>query len=160
MTRHFGLPPREGERGFGRARQARPVATLVLSALFGILAAALATMSFADASGRYATIFHGPSLAAAIVSAGFGCWGYIWIARPRFAAHFRPAGDAFIDLARFFGKAGVALLIAFAVGRYGAPALGGGATGLMLCAVGGAAAAAAFQTVLAFVPAYEPDAGR
>ena len=159
MTRHFGLPPKPGDGGFRRARDAKPVSTLFVTAVFGIISAAVAALSFSEARDFFSNLFHGRSLIGAVVAAGFGCWLYIWIARPRFAAHFQPEGDAFSDLLRFYAKASLALIIVLAVGRYSSPVIGTLFSGFILCAAGGAAAAAAFQTVLAFVPAYETENG-
>ncbi|MEL7487341.1 MAG: hypothetical protein AAGJ87_09030 [Pseudomonadota bacterium] len=159
MTRHFGLPSRRGDTGFRRARDDKPAATFFVTAAFGVIGAAIAALSFSEARIIFADLFHGRSLIGAVFSAGFGCWMYIWIARPRFAAHFKPQGDAFSDLLRFYAKATFALLALLFIGRYAAPVIGALFSGFILCTAGGAGAAAAFQTVLAFVPAYEPENG-
>lgn len=153
MRRNFGLPSKDG--GFTRARDAKPLATLFVSGLFGVIGAAVAALSFSEARSVLSDLFHGRSLIAAVFAAGFGCWMYVWIARPRFAAHFQPQGDAFSDLIRFYAKAVIVLAGLLLIGRFATPAIGSIASVLVLCAAGGAAAAAAFQTVLAFVPAYE-----
>ncbi len=157
MKRNFGLPSKDA--GLARARDAKPVATLFVSAVFGIIGAAIAALSFSEARSILSNLFHGRSLVAAVVAAGFGCWMYVWIARPRFAAHFQPQGDAFSDLLQFYAKAVVSLVVLLAIGRFIAPSLGAIPGVMVLCAAGGAGAAAAFQTVLAFVPAYEPENG-
>ncbi|MEM9706799.1 MAG: hypothetical protein AAF850_12070 [Pseudomonadota bacterium] len=155
MSRHYGLPPKGDADRFHRARDARPVMTLCISAVFGVIGAAVAAISFNEARSTLDALFHGPSLVAAVLAAGFGCWTYVWIARPRFAAHFSRGGDAFSDLLRFYARAALALLVTLCIGRYIAPSIGSTATGMILCAAGGAGCAAAFQTVLTFVPAYE-----
>lgn len=154
MARQWGLPQKE-EEAFLRARRARPFATLGISAVFGILGAAISTLSFAGARGAIQHVFHGWSLIAAVIAGGFGCWLYIWIARPRFAAHFA-GGDDFSDLLRFFARAALALAAAFGAAQVFQFLKIETVSALLFCASGGAAAAAAFQTVLAFVPAYRP----
>ncbi|MEL7491397.1 MAG: hypothetical protein AAGJ73_11825 [Pseudomonadota bacterium] len=157
MNRNFGLPVKPGDAGFRSARTEKPVTTLLVTAAFGVIGAAVAALSFNEARGVFADLYHGRSLIAAVIAAGFGCWMYVWIARPRFAAHFKPEGDAFSDLLRFYFKAALSLLIIFFLGRFGAPIVGTLISGSLLCIAGGAGAAAAFQTVLAFVPAYETE---
>lgn len=157
MNRNFGLPTKPGDAAFRRARDERPLATLFITGIFGIIGAAVAAISFNEARVLFTSLFHGPSLAAAVLAAGFGCWSYVWIARPRFAAHFNGRNDAFSDLLRFFAKAAGILMALLLVGRFANPILGDMISGGLLCASGGAAAAAAFQTVLAFVPYYEPS---
>jgi len=157
MNRNFGLPVKPGDTAFRNARNEKPVTTLLITAIFGIIGAAIAAISFSEARDLFSTLYHGRSLIAAVLAAGFGCWMYIWIARPRFAAHFKPEGDAFSDLLRFYAKAAAALLGIYLLGRYGMPAIGKLFSGILLCIAGGAGAAAAFQTVLAFVPAYETE---
>lgn len=152
MPRQWGLPPKEDE-AFQRARRARPLATLGISAVFGILGAAISTLSFAGARGVIEHVFHGWSLILAVAAGGFGCWLYIWIARPRFAAHFA-GGDDFSDLLRFFARAALALAAAFGIAQFFQFLKIETVSALLFCASGGAAAAAAFQTVLTFVPAY------
>src|SRR5690606_22638394 len=102
------------------------------------------------------SIFRGWSLIAAIIAAGAGCWLYVWLARPRFAAHFT-GGDAFIDLFRFYARAGLGLLLGLGLAELVPLLLGDVVSILLLCLAGGAGAAAAFQTVLAFVPDYTTD---
>ena len=155
MTRNWGLPARDAQRAVRDAKTTKPLLTLFISAVFGIIGAAVAAMSFGEARDVIANLFHGGSLIAAIVAAGFGCWSYVWLARPRFAAQFSGAGDGFSSLLRFYARAALALtaLLALGIASIGvAPAV---VTVLALCASGGAGAAAAFQTVLAFVPHYE-----
>lgn len=157
-NRNWGLPSKGEKLAFRDAKTAKPGMTLFVSAVFGVLGAAIAVISFAEARDAIAGLFHGGSLIATIIAAGFGCWVYIWIARPRFAAQFSSKGDAFSKLLRFYGRAAIAL--GLTVG--GALLLAGIEpkiiSVLLLCAAGGAGAAAAFQTVLAFVPYYEEDA--
>jgi hypothetical protein len=152
MARQWGLPQKE-EEAFLRARRARPLSTLGISAVFGILGAAISTLSFAGARGAIEHVYHGWSLILAVIAGGFGCWLYIWIARPRFAAHFS-GGDDFSDLLRFFARAALALVAVFGVAQFFQYLKVETVSALLFCASGGAAAAAAFQTVLAFVPAY------
>jgi len=115
------------------------------------IGAALAAISFTDARSILTGLFRGFSLAPAIVAAGFGCWMYIYVAWPRFAAQFH-GGDTFSDLIRFYARAAVALILFLFVARFARLVLGDTVSGLLLCVSGGAAAAAAFQTVMAFVP--------
>jgi len=157
MNRNFGLPVKPGDAAFRTARNEKPVTTLFVTAVFGVLGAAVAAISFNEARDLFSSLFHGRSLIAAVLAAGFGCWMYVWIARPRFAAHFKPEGDAFSDLVRFYAKAGLTLLVVYIIGRYAAPVASTLMSGMLLCFAGGAGAAAAFQTVLAFVPAYETE---
>lgn len=148
MTRNWGIQPKDGD--FGRTRKARPILTLGVTAIYGIIGAALAVISFADARSILTGLFHGLSLAPAIVAAGFGCWAYIYVAWPRFAAQFR-GGDTFSDLIRFYARAAVALFLILFVAKF-SNFLSATLAGLLLCTSGGAAAAAAFQTVMTFVP--------
>ncbi len=155
MTRNWGLPARDAQRAVHDAKTAKPLMTLFVSAVFGVIGAAVAAMSFAEARDVIANLFHGGSLVAAVVAAGFGCWSYVWLARPRFAAQFSGVSDGFSSLLRFYARAALALAVLLSVGVASigfAPAV---VTVLILCASGGAGAAAAFQTVLAFVPHYE-----
>ncbi len=155
MTRNWGIPAKNEHTAFLDAKTAKPLLTLFVSAVFGVIGASVAAISFAAARDLLVNLFHGVSLVVAVVSAGFGCWGYIWLARPRFAAQFSGHGDAFSSLLRFYAKAVVALFVALIIARNAgvvAPDIIGV---LLLCITGGAGAAAAFQTVLAFVPYYE-----
>ncbi|HXI87842.1 MAG TPA: hypothetical protein VNH64_10315 [Parvularculaceae bacterium] len=154
MTRNWGLPTKREETAFRKARSARPIATLSISALFGIIGAAVAAISFNDARDVIEHVFHGAKLVVAVLAAGFGCWAYVWIARPRFAAHFNDVGDAFADLLKFYARAAFALVFILAAAKLAHLFASDIVSVLLLCASGGAAAAAAFQTVLAFVPAY------
>lgn len=155
MKRNWGIPARDAQRALRDAKSVKPLMTLFVSAVFGIIGAAVAAMSFAEARDVIANLFHGGSLIAAVVAAGFGCWSYVWLARPRFAAQLTGAGDGFSSLLRFYARAAVILAVVLIIGVASigvAPAV---LTVLILCASGGAGAAAAFQTVLAFVPHYE-----
>lgn len=153
MTRNWGMPAKDDDAAFGRARQARPAATLAVSAVFGIIGAAIAAISFNDARDVIDNVFHGWSLVFAVVAAGAGCWAYVWVARPRFAAHFT-GGDAFSDLLRFFVRAALGLVVLLGMAKLAHFVVGDTVSVLLLCLSGGAGAAAAFQTVLAFVPDY------
>jgi hypothetical protein len=152
MTRNWGIPTKRDQAVFRRARTSRPIATLGLTAIYGVIGAAVAAMSFNDARALIDHLFHGPSLIWAVVTAGFGCWFYVWLARARFAAHFTGEGDAFSDLLRFYARGAAGLIVVFIVGNLSELATGELLSVLILCAAGGAGAAAAFQTVLAFVP--------
>ncbi len=151
MTRNWGIPSKES--AFERARDAKPVLTLGVSAVFGVIGAAIAAISFGEAGSALSDLFHGPSLAAAIIAAGFGCWAYVFTALPRFAAHFS-GGDAFSDLVRFYVRAAIILFVVMLTARLAERFIGPTIGGLLLCLAGGAGAAAAFQTVLTFVPAH------
>lgn len=155
MTRNWGLPTKPD--AFPKARQSRPLATLGVTALFGIIGAAFAAISFNDARAALDDLFHGRSLIMAIIAAGFGCWVYVLIARQRFAAHFTGAGDAFSDLVRFYARAAIGLIIVWIAAKLANFVAGGVVSVLLLCVSGGAGAAAAFQTVLAFVPGFDSD---
>ena len=155
MTRNWGLPAKDAHRAVQNAKTAKPILTLLVSAIFGIIGACIAAMSFAEAREVIANLFHGATLVVAVIAAGFGCWSYVWLARPRFAAQFTGTSDGFSSLLRFYARAAlglVALLIIGVVSMSAAPAV---VAVLILCVSGGAGAAAAFQTVLAFVPYYE-----
>ena len=151
MTRNWGLPAKDGHTAFRDAKTAKPLLTLAVSAIFGVIGASIAALSFAAARTLLVDLFH----AGAVIAAGFGCWSYIWLARPRFAAQFSGQGDAFSNLLRFYVRATILLFVVLIAGKYAghiAPDIIGV---ILLCASGGAGAAAAFQTVLAFVPYYE-----
>lgn len=157
MTRNWGLPAKDERAAFRNAKEAKPLMTLAISAVFGVIGAAVAALSFAEARDLTASLFHGGSLIAAVVAAGFGCWAYIWLARPRFAAQFTGKGDAFSSLLRFYVRAAIILLALLIIGEVAglfAPKI---VSIALLCVSGGAGAAAAFQTVLAFVPYYEEN---
>ncbi|MEE2692774.1 MAG: hypothetical protein VX640_14665 [Pseudomonadota bacterium] len=157
MSRNWGIPTKTDDGAFGQARRERPVATLGVTTVFGVIGAAVAAISFNDARDVIENVFHGWSLVLAVVAAGVGCWTYVWVARPRFAAHFTGAGDAFSDLLRFYAKAAFALVGVLGLAKFAHAAVGDQVAVLLLCLAGGAGAAAAFQTVLAFVPAYRTD---
>ncbi len=154
MTRNWGLPTKPD--AFRKARKARPFATLGITAVFGVIGAAVAAISFNDARDVVDNVFHGGSLVMAIVAAGFGCWMYIFLARPRFAAHFS-GGDAFSDLLKFYARAALGLFAVLIAAKLVQFVAGDLISVLLLCVSGGACAAAAFQTVLAFVPGYGPE---
>ena len=156
MTRNWGIPPKDG--AFPRARHAKPLMTLAVTAVYGVIGAALAAISFSDAKTILTGLFRGISLAPAIVAAGFGCWVYIYLAWPRFAAQFK-GGDAFSDLVKFYARAAVLLILFLFLAKFAAIKLGDTVAGILLCVSGGAAAAAAFQTVMAFVPPGAPPEG-
>jgi len=155
MTRNWGLPTKDERAALRDAKESKPLLTLGVSAVFGIIGAAVAVISFAEARTLLANLFHGASLVAAVVAAGFGCWSYIWIVRPRFAAHFTGQGDAFASLIRFYARAAVVLFVILIVGQNAGLVAPDFIGVLLLCISGGAGAAAAFQTVIAFVPRYE-----
>ena len=156
MTRNWGIPPKDG--AFQRTRHARPILTLGVTAVYGMIGAGLAAISFTDARTILTGLFRGLSLAPAIVAAGIGCWGYIFVAWPRFAAQFH-GGDTFSDLVRFYARAAVALILILFAAKFAHLILGHTIGGLLLCMSGGAAAAAAFQTVMTFVPPGSHGAG-
>ncbi|MFQ5563629.1 MAG: hypothetical protein ACE5FO_08670 [Parvularculaceae bacterium] len=157
MTRNWGLPSKRERAAVRSAREAKPLATLAISVVFGVFAAAAAALSFDAAQSLLAGVFHGWTMVAAVLAAGFGCWAYVWLARPRFAAHFDGRGDVFSDLLRFYARAVLALAVLLLFGRFSSAIVGDFISVLALCAAGGASAAAAFQTVLAFVPSYEEE---
>lgn len=154
MRRNWGLPKKDG--AFARARDAKPLMSLGSAAVFGIIGASLAAMSFNAARGLTGSLFHGVSLVFVGLAAGFGCWAYIYFAWPRLAAQFS-GGDAFSDLIRFYARATLGL-VAIAGIAWLSLALGSARLSVLAyCISGGAAAAAAFQTVLTFVPPVPPD---
>lgn len=157
MNRNWGLPSKSERAALRSAKEAKPLATLGISIVFGVFAAAVAALSFGAAQEILTGLFHGWSMIAAVLAAGFGCWAYVWLARPRFAAHFDGRGDAFSDLLRFYARAAVGLGVLLLIGRFSGVVLGDFLRVLILCTAGGASAAAAFQTVLAFVPGYEEE---
>ena len=158
MSRNWGLPVKATPPGFRRARRSRPIATLGVSAAYGVMGAAIAAMSFNAARGQIDNVFHGATLIFAVVSAKLGCWLYFWLARARFVAQITGDGDAFSDLMKFFAPAGAGLVIFFLAAVFSDFVIGDMASVLLLCMSGGAGAAAAFQTVLAFVPGLGGDA--
>ncbi len=157
MSRNWGLPTKDERTAFHDSKEMKPLLTLLVSAVFGVIGAAVAVMSFAGARTALTGLFHGGTLVGAVVAAGFGCWGYVWLARPRFAAHFSGQGDPFSSLIRFYARAAIVLVGLLLIGQ----SIGGFAprmiTVMLLCVSGGAGAAAGFQTVLAFVPKYESE---
>jgi len=132
--------------------------SLAVTAVYGVIGAALAAISFTDARTILTGLFRGISLAPAIIAAGFGCWVYIYVAWPRFAAQFH-GGDTFSDLVRFYARAAVALILLLFAVKFAGIILPKTITGLLLCMSGGAAAAAAFQTVMTFVPPGSTEEG-
>ena len=155
MTRNWGLPAKEERAAIRDAKKSTPLLTLAVSAVFGVMAAAIAAISFAQAQEMIVNLFHGASLVAAVIAAGFGCWSYVWLARPRFAAQFTGRGDAFSSLLRFYVRAAVILFLVLIIGQNAGLIAPNIVSVLLLCVSGGAGAAAAFQTVLTFVPYYE-----
>ncbi|MEM9897958.1 MAG: hypothetical protein AAF742_01120 [Pseudomonadota bacterium] len=149
MSRNFGLSQKR--RAFRESHNGRPALTLFSTATFGTIAAAIAAIAFSQAASSSDHFFRGASLAMAVLTAGAGCWLYIFLSWTRIAANFT-GGDAFSQLLVFYGKATVGLLLAaflaWLVSDLGDPV----AAGLAACFVGGAAAAGAFQTVITFVP--------
>ncbi len=153
MTRNWGIPAKDGE--FRRARNAKPLLSLGITAIYGVIGAALAALSFTEARTILTGLFRGWSLAPAIVAAGLGCWLYMYIAWPRFAAQFQ-GGDEFADLLRFYARAAIALVVLLFAAKFAKILVGPTVGGMLLCLSGGAAAAAAFQTVMLFVPPISP----
>lgn len=149
MTRNWGIPAKDGD--FRRARHAKPLLSLGITAVYGVIGAAIAALSFGEARTILTGLFRGWSLAPAVVAAGLGCWLYIYIAWPRFAAQFQ-GGDEFSDLLRFYARAAIALCVLLLAVKFSKVLLGPTVGGMLLCLTGGAAAAAAFQTVMLFVP--------
>ena len=156
MTRNWGISPKDTD--FRRARNAKPLMTLGVTAIYGVIGAAIAAISFTEAREILTGLFRGLSLAPAIVAAGFGCWVYIYVAWPRFAAQFH-GGDSFSDLVRFYARAAVALILFLFAVKFAGVVLPAMISGALLCVSGGAAAAAAFQTVMTFVPPGSPEEG-
>jgi len=95
MPRNWGLPAKDQHAAFINAKTAKPLLTLVVSAIFGVIGASVAAVSFTEARALAPDLFHGASLIAAVIAAGFGCWSYIWLARPRFAAQILRPGRCF-----------------------------------------------------------------
>lgn len=155
MSRNWGLPSKDRRMVFRDAKVSKPMLTFFVTAVFGVIGAAVAVISFGAARDALAGLFHGGSLIAAVAAAGFGCWLYIWLARPRFAAQFAGKTDAFSNLIRFYARAAIALSALMAAGLIAVAAAPMVLAVALLCMSGGAGAAAAFQTVLTFVPYYE-----
>ena len=160
MNRNWGMPPRPDQVAFRSARSARPLATLGVTAIYGVIGAAAAAISFNDARQLLENLFHGRSLVMAVIAAGFGCWAYVWLARPRFAAHFTGASDAFSVILRSYAIGALGLVSLFLIAKMAEFVLNEFVSVIVLCCCGGAGAAAAFQTVLAFVPGYETSERR
>jgi hypothetical protein len=156
LTRNWGIPAKDV--AFRRARNAKPLMSLGITAVYGIIGAGLAALSFTEAREILVGLFRGWSLAPAIIAAGLGCWLYIYIAWPRFAAQFQ-GGDEFPDLLRFYARAAIALIVLLLAVKFAKIIVGPTIGGMLLCLSGGAAAAAAFQTVLLFVPPGDTGAG-
>ena len=160
MSRNFGLPSKPGNATMRDAKVRRPLATLFVSAIFGIIGAMVAGYSFTEARVLLDGLFQHKSLFAAVFLAVIGAWFYVWLVRPRFAAHFTPGGgDPFSDILRFYAKATIGLFGFLIIARLSRFIAGDIGATLLLCASGGAGAAAAFQTVIAFVPGYDQEPG-
>lgn len=160
MSRNWGLPSKPGNTTMRSAKEMRPVATLFISAIFGIIGAIVAGYSFTEARILLDGLFHDKSLFAAVLLAGLGAWSYIWLVRPRFAAHFTPGGgDPFSNILRFYVRAALGLMAFLIAARLSRFVGGDMVATFLLCASGGAGAAAAFQTVIAFVPGYDEEPG-
>lgn len=164
MSRNWGIPSKPGNKTLRSAKNTRPIATLIISFGFGIVGAIVAGLGFTQASDLLAGLFHDKSLYGAVFAAAFGCWFYIWLVRPRFAAHFNPAAtedksEPFFDITRFYARAAAGLLIFLFLARFSQHFAGDMVATLLLCAAGGGGAAAAFQTVIAFVPGYDQEPG-
>ncbi|MEM8935604.1 MAG: hypothetical protein AAGC77_04280 [Pseudomonadota bacterium] len=152
MARNWGLSTNDERRTLRDAQTAKPVLTLLASFVFGVVGASVAVLSFSLARGATTDLFQGFYLLLSVIAAGFGAWGYVWLALPRFAAQFRAIGDPFSKLIRFYLRAAILLVILTFIGRVMLTTAPNILTTLVLCISGGAGAAAAFQTVLAFVP--------
>ena len=157
MRRNWGLPTKEKAQAFRRAKNEQPLLTLLITVVFGIVGAGLAAVSFHDATAVLRGAFHGGNLITSVIAAGFGAWVYIWLARARFAAIFSPNNTAFSQLVRFFVRATFGLLALMILAKGAGVLVGAGLYSALLCVCGGAASAAAFQTVMAFVP--QPQIG-
>ncbi|MEM9013828.1 MAG: hypothetical protein AAGB02_01860 [Pseudomonadota bacterium] len=157
MSRNWGLPTKIERAALRDAKTAKPILTLLVTVTFGVIGAAIAAISFNEARDVLSGLFRGGSLVGVVLAAGFGCWAYIWLARPRFAAHFSGPNDPFSDLLRFYVRAAIGLFVLMIIARFVRVIASDFAGVMVLCAAGGAAAAAAFQTVLAFVPGYTDD---
>ena len=145
MARNWGIPTKEGGIGFRDAKSAKPILTLAISAVYGAIGAAIAVISFDEARQVLTHLFHGGSLVAAILAAGFGCWGYIWLTRPRFASLFSGKGDPFSSLVRFYVRAAIGLFVLLIAGQAAGLLPTNLISVLILCISGGAGAAAAFS---------------
>ena len=155
MGRNWGIPNSSARGALRNVDISKPLLTLLTSAIFGIIGVAIAVISFAGARTIAVGLFNGASLAAAVIAAGAGCWLYVWIARPRFAAQFSGKGDVFHKLLRFYIAAVAALVVLFFAASMASGMLPAIITVFLYCFTGGSAAAAAFQTILAFVPYYD-----
>jgi hypothetical protein len=153
LTRNWGIPSKDD--AFRRVRHAKPLLSLGITAAYGIIGASIAAISFSEARTILVGLFRGLSLVPAVAAAGLGCWLYIYLAWPRFAAQFA-GGDEFGELLKFYARAAIALILFLLVAKFAFIALGNWAGGVFLCMTGGAAAAAAFQTVMLFVPPARP----
>ncbi len=164
MSRNWGIPSKPGNRTLRTAKNTRPIATALISLGFGIIGALIAGVSFNQARLMLAGLFHDKSLYGAVIAAVFGCWFYVWLVRPRFAAHFSAenqpnSADPFFDIARFYARAAAGLLIFLFIARTSHHLAGDMVATLLLCVAGGGGAAAAFQTVISFVPGYDQEPG-
>jgi len=160
MSRNWGIPSKPGNSTIRQAKNTRPVGTMMISVIFGMIGAMVAGLGFSEARNILSGLFQHKSLIASVVAGAFGAWFYVWLVRPRFAAHFSPGeGDAFSDILRFYAKATLGLFIFLILARLSIYVTGNTITALLLCVVGGGGAAAAFQTVIAFVPGYDQEPG-
>jgi len=159
MGRNWGIPSKPGNATMRTAKSDQPVLTMFASAVFGVIGAGVAGYSFAQAQDLLTGVFQDKSLIVAVAAAGFGAWFYVWLVRPRFAAHFQPGGNAFSDIIRFYARSALGLLVFYAFARFSPAYTGSFLSTVLLCAAGGAGAAAAFQTVIAFVPGYDQEPG-
>ncbi len=164
MSRNWGIPSKPANTTMRHAKNSRPLATLLVSFGFGVIGAVVAGVGFSEARVTLAGLFHDKSLYAAVFAAAFGCWFYVWLVRPRFAAHFNPEStpikvEPFFDIIRFYARSAAGLLLFLFIARFSQYIAGDMIATLLLCAAGGSGAAAAFQTVIAFVPGYDQEPG-
>lgn len=164
MSRNWGIPSKPANKVLRTAKNTRPIATALASTAFGVLGALIAGMAFTHARELLAGLFQDKSLYGAVIAAAFGCWFYVWLVRPRFAAHFTDTpmssySDPFFDILRFYARAAAGLLIAFFIAKVSNQLIGALPATLLMCIIGGGGAAAAFQTVISFVPGYDQEPG-
>ncbi len=170
MSRNWGIPSKPGNSAMRYAKNTRPLTTLLTSAAFGIFGAVIAGASFSEARLLLAGLFHDKSLYGAVTAAAFGAWFYVWLVRPRFAAHFNEGStinnttntdevDPFFDILRFYARASAGLVLALFLAKFAHYLTGNLIATLLLCVIGGGGAAAAFQTVISFVPGYDQEPG-
>jgi len=158
MKRNWGLGGPRPRRNRAEGVWSFGLPGVVATAVFGAAAAAATAASFAAARGQIEGLFHGASMAWAIVAAGFGCWTYVAAARRRFAVAGTPGASAepLSALLKSYLRAALALAVAFGLSRLAALGAADRVAALLLCLTGGMGAAAAFQAVLTFAPRARP----